>query len=106
MVGAIVSVERVVGSVGSTGGSIGLTGDSGDCDLGVTGRDDIDEMDGDNGSGFLRNRPVALSLSCAEFPGTFCLSNAVSSNVNLASLAILSTCCSNPLSSPRWRLLV
>ena len=99
MVGAIVSVKRVVGSVG-------LTGDSGDCDLGVTGRDDIDEMDGDNGSGFLRNRPVALSLSCAGFSGIFCLSVAVSSGVNLASLTILSTCCSNPLSSPRWRLLV
>ena len=81
---------------------------SGDCDLGVTGRDDIDEIDGDSGtvgSNFLRYRPVALSLSCAGFSGTFC-SIAVSSSVNLASLTMLSTCCSNPLSYPRWRLLV
>ena len=36
-------------------------GGSGDNDLGVTGRDEIDEIDGDNGvvdSGFLRNQPV------------------------------------------------
>ena len=42
----------------------------GDCDLGVTGRDDIDEMEGDSGtvgSGFLRYLLVAPSLSCVGF---------------------------------------
>ena len=79
----------------------------GDCDLGVTGRYDIDEMEGDSGtvgSDFLRYLPVVLSLSCVGFSGNFCSSISVSSTVKLASLTV-STCCSNPLSSPGWRLL-